>query len=139
MRAHIPAGDAVLDIGVGTGRLLGFTNVAAEGGVARRAPLLVAHGARLLPSLGLAAALASLGADMEQVELVPGGLAVNAPSGRIQLALDAAHRLRLDVPAGATRIGGERLVEVRERGHTSRRSFGKILFGFNDVELTYRP
>jgi hypothetical protein len=36
-------------------------------------------------------------------------------------------------------LSGERLVEVRERGHTTRHSFGRIHFGFNDVELTYRP
>lgn len=36
-------------------------------------------------------------------------------------------------------LSGQRTVEVRERGKSSRHSFGTITFGFNDVSLTYRP
>ena len=36
-------------------------------------------------------------------------------------------------------LSGAREVEVREAGEVSRHSFGTIHFGFDRVELTYRP
>ncbi len=36
-------------------------------------------------------------------------------------------------------LSGQREVEVREAGETGRHSFGTIAFGFDEVELTYRP
>lgn len=36
-------------------------------------------------------------------------------------------------------LSGYRTVEVRERGHNHRHDFGELYFGFDQVEITYRP